>query len=210
MNSLNTSDIKNIFNEILKIMQENKDYLVELDAKAGDGDLGISMCQGFAAICEGVESVDAADISKVFAKASMILNEASPSTLGTILSVGMMKGSKPLKGKIDMGVQEAADFFAAGIAGIMERAGSNRGEKTILDALCPGSDSLSLSAKSGEDLSTAAKKAYEAACQGMEDTKNMKAVHGRAAYYAEASIGRVDGGATVGMLIFKAIYNYIG
>ena len=210
MLSLNSSDIKNILKEILKLMQENRDYLVELDAKAGDGDLGISMCQGFTAICKGLETEDSQDIGKIMMKASMILNEASPSTLGTILSVALIKGAKPLKGKTEIGVKEAADFFTAGIEAIMERAGSKRGEKTILDALCAGNDSLIESAKIGESLNVAVKKAYESAHQGMLDTINMRAVHGRAAYYAESSIGKQDGGATVGMLIFKGIHNYIG
>lgn len=209
MNVLNASEIKNIFREILKLMEENRDYLVELDAKAGDGDLGISMCHGFSAICKGIEGIGDIQLKKLLMKISMILNEASPSTLGTILAVGIMGGAKSLKGKTEISIQEAADFFDAGIKAIMKRAGSKRGEKTILDSLGPGSDSLRESAKVGEDLTIAAKKAYEAAHQGMLDTKNMKAVHGRAAYYAETSIGKQDGGATVGMLIFKGIYNYL-
>ena len=33
----------------------------------------------------------------------------------------------------------------------------------------------------------------------------MKSVHGRAAYYAEKSIGILDGGSVVGKLIFEGI-----
>ena len=210
MNTLFVSDFKAIFKEILAVMEENKDFLVELDAQAGDGDLGISMCQGFSAIAAGIEGLEVTEINRLLSNAAMILNEASPSTMGTILSVGLMGGAKTIKGKTQVELQDLADFFAAAIAAIMSRAGSKPGEKTILDALNAGSLALAESAKCGDDLSVAAKKAYEAAHQGMLDTKNMISVHGRAAYYAATSIGRQDGGATVGMLIFKAFHNYIG
>ncbi len=47
--------------------------------------------------------------------------------------------------------------------------------------------------------------AAEKAAQGSESTKKMKSVHGRAAYYAEQSIGILDGGSVVGKLIFEAL-----
>ena len=47
--------------------------------------------------------------------------------------------------------------------------------------------------------------AAEKAAQGSESTKEMKSVHGRAAYYAEQSIGILDGGSVVGKLIFEAL-----
>lgn len=47
--------------------------------------------------------------------------------------------------------------------------------------------------------------AAEKAAQGSENTKEMKSVHGRAAYYAEQSIGILDGGSVVGKLIFEAL-----
>ena len=43
------------------------------------------------------------------------------------------------------------------------------------------------------------------AAKGSENTKEMKSVHGRAAYYAEQSIGILDGGSVVGKLIFEAL-----
>ena len=47
--------------------------------------------------------------------------------------------------------------------------------------------------------------AAEKAAQGSESTKEMKSVHGRAAYYAEQSIGILDGGSVVGKLIFEVL-----
>lgn len=36
-------------NELTIIMTEKKEYLIELDSKVGDGDLGLTMSEGFKA-----------------------------------------------------------------------------------------------------------------------------------------------------------------
>jgi dihydroxyacetone kinase len=91
----------------------------------------------------------------------------------------------------------------AGIASIMEKAKSKPGEKTVLDALCPGIEALKRHA--GDDPRTAWTEAARAAAAGSESTRNMRSVHGRAAYYGDKSIGILDGGSVVGKLIFEAI-----
>ena len=79
------------------------------------------------------------------------------------------------------------------------------GEKTILDSLYPGVLAL---VKYASDPKTAVMEAVKAAAEGSEATKQMRAVHGRAAYSAERSIGILDGGSVVGKLIFKGIADY--
>ena len=46
-----------------------------------------------------------------------------------------------------------------------------------------------------------------ATIDGVEKTKTLKSVHGRAAYYNEQSIGKQDPGATAIMYIFRGIAN---
>ncbi len=207
MEKIVSSDLLEIFKNIHKEMQLNKDYLIQLDSVAGDGDLGISMDQGFSGVVEELGQLDLSSmkLKKVMLKAAMAINEHSPSSLGTILCAAMMGGAKTLGDTDHLGVQEYADFTAGALTGIMDRAGSKRGEKTILDALGGASDELVKCADQGVSLKEAAQAAARGAHAGMELTKEMKAVHGRAAYYQEKTIGNVDGGATVGMLIFKAI-----
>lgn len=210
MEKVTSKEIFIIFDNILSEMQENKDYLVELDAKAGDGDLGISMCQGFNGVCKEIEALNAEtdEPAKIVLKAAMAMNEYSPSSLGTILCAGMMGGAKAIKGKTELGVEEYKSFVQGVLDGIMKRAGSTRGQKTILDAIGGAIDALEGCA-ADVTLKQAAEAAAKGAYDGMEKTKEMTAVHGRAAYYQEKSIGNIDGGATVGMLIFKAINNSI-
>ena len=201
---MNYDSLCKIITSISDIMTENKDYLVSLDQQNGDGDLGISMSSGYEAVKNYVIASEERDLGKILMKCSSVFNEAAPSSLGTITAFGFMGMAKALKGKEEATFAECADALDAGLNKIMEKAKSKPGEKTILDALYPAIEVLKNS--DGSDKVAALKSAAEAAAEGSENTKNMKSVHGRAAYYAEKSIGTLDGGSVVGKLIFEAIY----
>lgn len=203
---MNSLDLVNVIKSISSIMNENRDYLIELDAQNGDGDLGISMSNGFKALVSFLENNKENDIGKVFMKMSSVFNEASPSSLGTILSFAMIGMAKSLKGKNKIELVDIAQAFENGIKTIMDKANSKLGEKTILDSLYYGTEAL----KNNVDLTPkeAFEKALASASEGSENTRNMRAVHGRASYYGDKSLGVLDGGSVVGKLIFEGIYNY--
>ena len=203
MIKMNYDSLCKVITSISDIMTENKDYLVSLDQQNGDGDLGISMSSGYEAVKNYVIASEERDLGKLLMKCSSVFNEAAPSSLGTITAFGFMGMAKALKGKEEATFVECADALDAGLNKIMEKAKSKPGEKTILDALYPAIEVLKNS--DGSDKVAALKSAAEAAAEGSENTKNMKSVHGRAAYYAEKSIGTLDGGSVVGKLIFEAI-----
>ena len=203
---MDRDDIKGAFREISNLMDENRNYLVELDQQNGDGDLGISMSSGFKAALDVLEGTDELDIGQLFMVASRAFNEAAPSTLGTIITLFLMGIARALKGKTEVTVSELADAMQDGINRIMERAKSKPGEKTILDALHPGM--LALKESQSKSALEAFKHAYEKASLGSEDTRNMRSVHGRAAYFAENSIGVLDGGSVAGKFIFEGMLRY--
>ena len=70
-------------------IEENKEYLTRLDQLNGDGDLGISMSEGFKAVDMLLEISEEKDLGKLLMKAGNAFNEAAPSSLGTILSFGL-------------------------------------------------------------------------------------------------------------------------
>lgn len=200
---MNAASVKTGIRKISDIMAENKDYLIKLDQQNGDGDLGVSMSEGFGAAAGFVESTEETDLGKILMQTGGVFNEAAPSSLGTIISFAFMGMAKSLKGKTEAGLPEFAEAVMAGVQKIMDKAGSKPGEKTILDSIYPAAECL-LADKDG-DFKAALKHAAEAAAEGSESTKAMKSVHGRAAYYGEKSIGLLDGGSVVGKLIFEAL-----
>ena len=198
MAQITANEFKAAMGRIAAIMTENEEYLTELDRQNGDGDLGISMAAGFNEVSDMLKENTQTDLGKLFFSSAKKFNETAPSSLGTILSIGMMKAAKELKNKEEVSIQTMAQALSAGIKNIEEKAGSKQGEKTILDSLIPA-----VAAMETGNLDAA----VQAAKQGSDSTREMIAVHGRAAYYGEKSIGILDGGSVVGYLIFKAIAN---
>jgi dihydroxyacetone kinase len=203
---MNIDSLRLGLNRVSELMTANRDYLVELDQQNGDGDLGISMAAGFKAVCDYLGAAEEKDLGRVLMKCSTSFNDAAPSSLGTIISFGFMGMAKNLKGKEEASALELAGAMEAGIANIMEKAKSKPGEKTILDSLVPAVEALK--AHAAEEPAAAFEAAAKAAAEGSEATRNMRSVHGRAAYYGEKSIGILDGGSVVGKLIFEGLADY--
>lgn len=209
MEKLNNEDIKAIFKKTRNIMVENEDYLFELDSKMGDGDLGLTMKNGFVKVDEELRSLEETDIGKIFVKAGMVLASAVPSTMGTLIATGLIRAGREFKSKNQIGLADLADGFLAFVNGIMERGKSKPGEKTIIDSILPAAEGLKNALNKKASLSEAFKIAYSAAEEGLESTKNMTSVHGKAFYHTERSKGTVDPGAAAGLLFMRGFTDYI-
>ena len=105
---MNVEVLADAVDTIHKTMDANKDYLIALDQKNGDGDLGVSMANGFLAIASYLQQTDEKDLGKALARCSSIFNETAPSTLGTILSFGFLGMANILKCNIEAGLPEVA------------------------------------------------------------------------------------------------------
>ena len=192
-------------NRASALMEENKDYLYELDAASGDGDLGLTMTKGFAAGAEAANGSGEADLGKLFFLIGSTIAKVVPSTMGTLMGSGFLKAAKALKGKTELAPADFAAFVEAYYAGLQERGKANPGERTILDALKPAADAVRGAVDSGEeDVGVLACKAAEAAEAGKEATKEMEATHGKAVVHRAKLAGVPDQGAVVGALFYQA------
>ncbi|MCX7013779.1 MAG: dihydroxyacetone kinase subunit L [Candidatus Sumerlaeota bacterium] len=204
---LTIEDIKLIFIRCSEIMNKNRQALLDLDAACGDGDLGLTMTKGFAAAAAAARNYSGNDAGKLFLAAGMAIAGSAPSTMGTLIASGFMRVGKEAAGREAMATVDCAAMMISFLDGIMARGKSKPGDKTIIDSLMPAAETL----RQGENkpLAEAWADALEAAEQGVERARGMRAVHGRAAYYGDASIGKDDAGARVGMLIVKAFAEYV-
>ncbi|MBQ9108414.1 MAG: dihydroxyacetone kinase subunit L [Oscillospiraceae bacterium] len=192
-------------NNAAAIMAENKDYLVELDAFCGDGDLGLTMSKGFAEAARIANESAEADLGKLLFTVGSGIAKIVPSTMGTLMGSGILKAAKALKGKTELTTEDFAVFCECYYAGLQERGKANPGERTILDSLKPAADAARAAADAGEDFAAIANKAYEAALQGVEATKDMVPVYGKAVVHRAKLVGIADQGAIVGSLFYKAL-----
>ncbi|MFL0167045.1 dihydroxyacetone kinase subunit DhaL [Candidatus Clostridium helianthi] len=206
MEIINKILLKSILEEISNVMNEEKQYLIELDGAMGDGDLGLTMSSGFRGVYEEIDKIDSDDIGIVLIKLGMKMNSIVPSTMGTLISTCFLKAGKEVKGKMEINLLDIAKMGRASVNGVMERGKAKIGQKTMLDSLNPAVEALERAVHENLELKKAFEIAYEAAKVGAENTKTIKSVHGRAAYYGEKSVGKPDSGATAVMFIFKGIF----
>jgi dihydroxyacetone kinase-like protein len=209
MQELKVDDIRSIIIRIKEIVDAHQDFLMQLDSVMGDGDLGFTMTKAFAAGAE--EAVQSAENipGKFLTRIGMVIAKAAPSTMGTLVATGFMKGGKALGEIATIGPEELAKFFQAFVSSIIERGKSAPGNKTIIDSLYPAASALQEAADHHETLANAIHAAREASLHGLEASTKMKAQHGRAAYYQENSIGKQDGGATVGTYLVEGFYQHL-
>ena len=175
-----------LFNEKI---QNQKDYLSDLDTPIGDGDHGANMARGMAAAVENLAAKDFASAAEVFQAVSMQL----------ISKVGGASG--PLYGSAFMGMGKAekdgkdlSGVIQAGLDMIQKRGKAVPGEKTMVDVW----SGIPLSLQSGELT-------HEKIGSLVEATKDLKATKGRASYVGERSIGHIDPGSASSGLLFEAL-----
>lgn len=190
-------ELKEILKNIYTNIHENKDYLIELDQKFGDGDLGLSMDNGFKAIYKYSIDNQVEDKGVLFKNLSSVFNEAAPSSLGTIISIFLMGMAKKLKSKLNPSKEDYISALKAGLDYLKTKIDTKLGDKTILDSLEPAINVLVETEDKYE--------AYKIAKIKMEETKNMISNQGRAKYHGEKTLGYIDGGAYVAYLIFKGL-----
>lgn len=207
MELIDKAKLKEILGHIVKSMEDAKEELIALDGAMGDGDLGLTMCKGFEAVYQEIDNLEETDMGKLMMKLGMKMNSVVPSTMGTLISTCFVKSAPKVKGKIELNLSDLAAMGRAAVDGVMQRGGSKIGDKTMLDALHPAVVALEQAILENKTIAEAQKDAYQAAIKGVEQTKSLKSVHGRAAYYNEQSIGRQDPGATAVMYIFRGIAN---
>jgi len=200
-------DIKTLFELLKEAMASNKDRLIEIDGIMGDGDLGLTMASAFSAAADGISEEQ--DLGKVFTKAGMAMAKAAPSTMGTLMGTGFMRGGKAVKEKTELGLEEMARFWRAFVEGLEERGKAKPGDKTIIDSLEPAASALEKAAAAGKSLNEGFADALLAAEEGMNNTRTMAAQFGRMAYNQEKSKTLIDPGSVVGHLLIKTFTGYI-
>jgi dihydroxyacetone kinase-like protein len=206
--SVNSADIIQMLEVAAKSMAENRNVLIELDSVIGDGDLGLTMEKGFAAAAEAAKTEAASQPSVVFMKAGMALINTAPSTMGTLLGSGLMRGGKALAGKNELAVSDMKAFLAAFMQGVMDRGKAKPGEKTLIDVLVPAVQAME--SYLGDDPVLIWKKAEAGALAGIEAAKALEAQHGKAAIFREKTRGLEDPGGRAVYLLIKSFAEALG
>ena len=204
--------VPDLFTCVGNLFVEKKEELCEMDARLGDGDLGLTMSKGYAALPDFMRAEAegaGGDIGKMMMKAGMKMSSLVPSTMGFLMSTGVMEGGKALKGKTELDGAALADYLVGFAAGIQKRGKCVAGQRTIYDSIFPASVAAKEAADNNASLEDVIKAALNAAKEGVEATKDMVPVFGKAAVHAAQAAGVADQGAVAGYYKILGLSNYI-
>lgn len=191
--------------EMANIIQENKEFLTELDRQIGDGDHGINMARGFSHVMEKINPDEEINISDSLKKIGMIIVSTVGGASGPLYGSAFLKASMAMRNRENLDKEVLGIILRASLQGIQERGKAIKGDKTIIDALEPAYEAYLKGIEEGKTALESMQLACKAAEQGVKSTKLIVARKGRASYLGERSIGHQDPGATSTLLLLQAI-----
>jgi dihydroxyacetone kinase-like protein len=203
--SVNTEKAVGIIGGVAKAIEENKQYLSDLDQAIGDGDHGFNMARGFEAVMQKLGAAPPADIGALLKTTAMAVISNVGGASGPLYGSFFLKMAAAVGAKTEIDLAGFAAAFKEGVIAVQQRGKAQLGEKTMLDVLIPVSEALEKDAAAGTDCKQAIDGAVALAEKCRDDTKDKIATKGRAAYLGERSRGHIDPGATSSCLILKTL-----
>lgn len=176
-------------------VSERRAELSELDAAAGDGDLGATLAPGFACVREELEPLEDADVGALLKQSGMTLARKAPSTFGALLGSALIKAGGQFDGVGALSGAGVAELMAALRDAVQERGGAVPGDRTVVDALEGAATAAAAAAAAGLGAVDALVQAASGAANAAERTAGMDAKFGRAAWVSERARGHRDAGA---------------
>ena len=206
---MNTQKLAEVIAAIAKTIEENKEFLTQLDNEIGDGDHGINLARGFAAVEQKLPTWANSDIGTLLKGVGMQLVSTVGGASGPLYGTAFMKAGMACKGLTELDGPAFAAAMEAAVEGIKMRGKATEGEKTMLDALCPALRAVKAAVENGKSLKEALQDGAEAAEQGVAYTKTIIATKGRASYLGERSLGHQDPGATSSWYMLRTMAEHI-
>jgi dihydroxyacetone kinase-like protein len=187
--------VESVVRTIAQTCIENEKYFGDLDSVVGDGDFGFSLARGFEKVLEQWDSFDRSDTGTFLQKVAVVMTSRIGGTSGPIWGTAFLRAAGQVKGRQEITGDDVVVMLRAAIEGIKARGGADLGEKTLLDALAPMTDTIERGLGAGTAPADIAKTAAVTAREAAEATRPMQARRGRASYTGERSIGSLDPGA---------------
>jgi dihydroxyacetone kinase-like protein len=201
---LRTFDVKQILLDITTRVTQAKDELNVMDSACGDGDFGTSMWISFNNARKQIDELPSNDIGGMLLSAGQAILSSAGGAAGPVFGSFFIEAGNVAKEKEELDVADLARMFDASLNRIKRQGGAKVGDKTVVDALEPAVNALKEDVSKNVGLLESLRNAASAARVGCESTKGIVARHGKARYLGEQTLGYVDPGAHVMMIIFEA------
>lgn len=185
-------------------IEDEREYLTELDSAIGDADHGANLSRGFGAAVGEVEEMDEPSPQEVVQTVGMALISEVGGAAGPLYGGGAMAASEELADGVT--AETTVAFAEATLDSVQDRGDATVGQKTMVDALVPAVHTYRKSIEQDDLPPLAALAKAVAACErGVAFTLPIRAEKGRASYLDWRSVGHQDPGATSTLFVMEEI-----
>ena len=201
MELLTTLELRAAVGRVLAKMKACQNELNTLDGQLGDGDLGVTLVNGFRSMQEAAGELPE-DIGAALMKCAQALTKTGGSSYATLLATGLMAAAKEARGQTEMAWSSVAQFLEAAVSKMGERGKSALGDKTVIDAVDAAREAVAATNDPADMLEAA----NTAIADRLTALRDQPCRQGRARIFSDKSIGMDD----PGMVGFKRIVEGLG
>jgi len=195
MNSFSNFDGIVIVRNLIKVIQDNKQYLSDIDGQIGDGDHGINMNKGFTLCEEHLNHNPNLNLSEGLFALSKILMMKIGGSMGPLYGIFFKSMAEKSLGKENITADDFESMLESVPLNLSNITKAKPGDKTLMDCLIPALEAYKLSLQNNNEFETALSKMCDAAEEGRDFTKDLISKVGRSSRLGERSKGVIDAGA---------------
>ena len=191
-----------IIDRLIVAIQDNKQYLSDIDGAIGDGDHGINMNKGFT-MCREALDKQPGDFTYGLKTLGKILMMKIGGSMGPLYGKFFLSMGKALDGVPEVGKEEFGAALNAALDAIHAISPAQVGDKTLMDVLIPAQEAYNAAADAS--FADALDAMDAAALKGRDSTVDMVAKLGRSSRLGERSRGVMDAGSASCYLILHTM-----
>lgn len=181
-------------------MEKSADELNKRDNFIGDGDIGITMKNGFSAIMTKTPEFPD-DVGMSFMMCAQAFTSTRASSFATLFATGLMAAAKETKNMSEVPWERLPHILDVVIEKMALRGKSKLGDKTVLDELAGIRDAL----KDADNKHTLLETVDKAATQTLDHFRELPCKQGRARIFGNKTIGVDDPGMVVIRLLVESL-----
>lgn len=170
-------------------METAADELNGLDAKIGDGDLGVTLVRLGRALTEGMGDLPD-DVGMALMRCVQAITKVSGSSYATLVATALLSAAKTCRGRTEVPLSEMPALLAGAADAMKARGKAELGDKTVVDAVDAAAKATA-GLGDGVAILAAAGTAVDGVLTRLRDQPSRT---GRARIWAEKSVGLDDPG----------------
>ena len=192
--------LRESFGRIATGLESASDQLNAIDAKIGDGDLGVTLTRCGRGVREVIAQFPE-DIGMALMMCVQTITKISGASFATLLATALLSVAKVTKGRKDVPWSDIPELLRIAEEAMMARGKAALGEKTVLDAV----HAFRLSTQGLDDPQKILDTGTETVREAIEHFRYQPNMAGRARIWSEKSVGLDDPGMVAFMLMVESL-----